>query len=211
METKENKRTEIAAAAQTLFAEYGFKSVSIDQIAQHAHIGKGTFYLYYKSKEDVLEDLLKAHLLQLHRMARGIEVKGLPFLDEIHQIVYSALMYRVNQKLLYKLSLEARELQTPSAIRAGQWADRELEKYLTRRLEQAMDEGILRPMNAQILAFLIQRVYRALAFEWEEEHEKLDERQIAEGVIAFLREGLLLEKGKLSADFGDQVNNDFKE
>lgn len=197
METKENKRVEIAAAAQTLFAEYGYRSVSIEQIAQHAHIGKGTFYLYYKSKEDVLEELLREHLLQLHRMAKSIEAKGLPFLDEIHQIVYSALMYRVNQKLLYKLSLEARELQTPSAIRAGKWADRELEKYLQRRLERAMEEGILRPMNAQILAFLIQQVYRALAFQWEEEHEKLDEDQIAQGVTAFLKEGLLLEKGKL--------------
>lgn len=211
METKENKRGEIAAAAQILFAEYGFKSVSIEQIAQHAHIGKGTFYLYYKSKEDVLEDLLREHLLQLHRMAKGIEAQGLPFLDEIHQIVYSVLMYRVNQKLLYKLSLEARELQTPSAIRAGQWADRELENYLTKRLEEAMDEGILRPMNAQVLAFLIQRVYRALAFEWEESHEKLDERQITEGITTFLREGLLLEKGKQGAHPDHQTTNHFQE
>ena len=196
MESKESKRVEIADAARALFAEYGYKSVSIEEIAQRARIGKGTFYLYYKSKDEVLDDLLTEHLRALQRMAEGIEARGLPFLEEIHEVVTSVLQYRTSQMLLYKLAREARELQTPSAVRAGRRVDLELEHYLQRRLEKAMAQGILRPMNAELLAFLILRVYRGLAFEWEEEHEKLNEAQVASGVIAFLRDGLLEDGAK---------------
>jgi AcrR family transcriptional regulator len=47
------------AAAQRLFLELGFARTTIENITSAAQVAKGTFYLYFKSKEDVraaLED-----------------------------------------------------------------------------------------------------------------------------------------------------------
>jgi len=44
-------------AAQQLFIENGVGATTIDQIAAGARIAKGTFYLYFTSKEDVLAAL----------------------------------------------------------------------------------------------------------------------------------------------------------
>lgn len=49
-----DKRTTIIKTAIQLFAEKGFHSTSIQEIADAAGIAKGSMYLYFKSKDDLL-------------------------------------------------------------------------------------------------------------------------------------------------------------
>ena len=53
----EARRTDIMSAAETLFIEQGVASTRIEDIATAANIGKGTLYLYFRSKEDLLAGL----------------------------------------------------------------------------------------------------------------------------------------------------------
>jgi AcrR family transcriptional regulator len=53
----EERRDDLMNAAQQLFIENGVAATTIDQIAAGARIAKGTFYLYFSSKEDVLAAL----------------------------------------------------------------------------------------------------------------------------------------------------------
>jgi len=50
----EIRREELMDAAQRLFLEKGFDETSVDEIVRAAHVAKGTFYWYFKSKDDVL-------------------------------------------------------------------------------------------------------------------------------------------------------------
>ncbi len=49
----EERLADLITAAQHLFLEQGFGPTSIEQITTAAQVAKGTFYLYFKSKEDV--------------------------------------------------------------------------------------------------------------------------------------------------------------
>lgn len=51
---KEEKRCDIALAAIALFCEKGIQQTSIDQIAKSAGVAKGTIYLYFKNKEEIV-------------------------------------------------------------------------------------------------------------------------------------------------------------
>ena len=53
------RRSEIMAAADELFKIHGYNNTTIDAIIQKAGIAKGTFYYYFKSKEDILDVLVK--------------------------------------------------------------------------------------------------------------------------------------------------------
>jgi AcrR family transcriptional regulator len=57
----------ILRAAEAEFGERGYHDGSIVGITQRAGIGQGTFYLYYKSKEDVLRSLVLYTSRQLRR------------------------------------------------------------------------------------------------------------------------------------------------
>jgi AcrR family transcriptional regulator len=47
-------RRAIMEAARTRFLHYGYKKTTIDEIATDAGVGKGTVYLYFGSKEDIM-------------------------------------------------------------------------------------------------------------------------------------------------------------
>ncbi|MFC7340281.1 TetR family transcriptional regulator [Saccharopolyspora griseoalba] len=47
-------RSALAVAALDLFAEQGFESTTVDQIADAAGVGRRTFFRYFRAKEDVV-------------------------------------------------------------------------------------------------------------------------------------------------------------
>lgn len=63
--TSSDRAGEIVASAARLFREKGVRAVSIDEIVQGAGIAKGTFYLYFKTKDDLLEKLAEAVVQQM--------------------------------------------------------------------------------------------------------------------------------------------------
>lgn len=55
---KNEKRRRIEEAALRLFAKEDFNRISIDQIVQDAHVAKGTFYLYFHDKVQLINHLI---------------------------------------------------------------------------------------------------------------------------------------------------------
>jgi len=53
-----NKRIKILKAALYLFSWKGYHRTRIREIAEHAGVGKGTIYEYFKSKEDLFTSLI---------------------------------------------------------------------------------------------------------------------------------------------------------
>ncbi|MDQ1610553.1 MAG: hypothetical protein QOG00_484 [Pyrinomonadaceae bacterium] len=51
--TREETREAILDATDHLLARYGYRKMTVDDIAQEAGIGKGTIYLHFASKEEV--------------------------------------------------------------------------------------------------------------------------------------------------------------
>jgi AcrR family transcriptional regulator len=62
---KEQKRRTIALSCRELFVSKNMSSVTISEIAKVAGVGKGTLYEYFKSKEEIIFELVDI-LLQEH-------------------------------------------------------------------------------------------------------------------------------------------------
>ncbi|WP_033294877.1 TetR/AcrR family transcriptional regulator [Amycolatopsis jejuensis] len=65
LEHSSPKAARILAAAGELLVTRGSTGVTIAEVARRAHIGKGTVYLYWKTKEDLLLELLCRDFLDL--------------------------------------------------------------------------------------------------------------------------------------------------
>ena len=61
-------------AALELFVTYGYQGTTISQIAKKASVSKGLLYNYFKSKEELLHEIIRAHL----QHGRGVERLRLP-------------------------------------------------------------------------------------------------------------------------------------
>ena len=58
-ENKKIKEETLLSSAFNLFTNKGFKETSIQDIAENAGVGKGTFYLYFKDKYDIQNKLIE--------------------------------------------------------------------------------------------------------------------------------------------------------
>ncbi|MGD6741758.1 TetR/AcrR family transcriptional regulator [Streptomyces sp. BH106] len=64
----------ILATARELLLAWGYKRVTVGEIARHARIGKGTVYLHWKTKEVLFAELLRREFLTITaRIAERIE------------------------------------------------------------------------------------------------------------------------------------------
>jgi AcrR family transcriptional regulator len=66
------RRGEIVSAAMELFNLKGYDKATINEIIRKAGIAKGTFYYYFKSKEEVLDAIVKGYISATIRTASEI-------------------------------------------------------------------------------------------------------------------------------------------
>ena len=57
-----DKREQILSAALELFSQNGFADTRLDDVAKRADVAKGTIYLYFKDKETLFQELLRAEI-----------------------------------------------------------------------------------------------------------------------------------------------------
>jgi len=69
---KDARPQELLDAALDLFVEKGFAATRAEEVAQRAGVSKGTLYLYYPSKEELLKAVIREHLST--RIAAGAAI-----------------------------------------------------------------------------------------------------------------------------------------
>ncbi len=57
-DVSEERKAQIVNAATTVFARQGFSDARMEDIAREAGLSKGTLYLYFKSKDDIIAAIL---------------------------------------------------------------------------------------------------------------------------------------------------------
>lgn len=61
MPNSPEKKKVIIDSAAILFHRYGYSKTSLEDIAKHASLGKGTIYYYFNSKEDIFIEVVIRH------------------------------------------------------------------------------------------------------------------------------------------------------
>lgn len=70
--TPEIRRLEIIQTAQRLFSRNGYAGTSVEAIIGAMGVAKGTFYYYFKSKEEVLKAIVEHQLEEIVKMAQQV-------------------------------------------------------------------------------------------------------------------------------------------
>lgn len=184
------KDKQIILAAKELFTKYGFKKVSMDEIASEAKVTKKTVYSYFQSKEELLKYCIKEELSYMKELIDSIESKDLKFADAVHQVIYSLLKYKKSSEFLKMLFKEAELIKNENLRENLKIIDKEIQNYIKHELECAIQKGEIEVENVEIASFLIYKMYIALMVDWSESYKQLDEKEVADNILNFLMNGL---------------------
>jgi AcrR family transcriptional regulator len=104
------KRLRIVKAAAEVFLQHGYRKASVDAIAQRAGLAKGTVYLYFKSKADLLVFALGAEKRQYVEALRPIFSPEVDPEQRIAEYLRQALPLLLRMPLTCKLLRGDREV-----------------------------------------------------------------------------------------------------
>lgn len=189
----EKTRQDIARAARELFAVYGFKKVSMDEIAAKANISKKTIYNHFDSKGSLIEYLLEQEIRKIGQEVDKIDQKTIPVAKKIHEIMMIIIKYRRNSKLLKTFNDEGTGAKSDIIAELVKKFDQSLQKSIEKRLQAAIDAKKIHPCDTDIVAFAICRIYLALMLEWD---KKVDEQKVIANLEQLLTQGLIRKESK---------------
>lgn len=82
-EETRNRIDQIADAAMRMFARYGYKRSSMDDIAREAGLAKATLYLHFKGKDDVFRAMLGLLARRVEARCRDVLAMEAPFAERL--------------------------------------------------------------------------------------------------------------------------------
>ncbi|QQK74855.1 TetR/AcrR family transcriptional regulator [Salicibibacter cibarius] len=165
----EERRNEILDVAETLFTTKGYANTTINDILQMVGIAKGTFYYYFRSKEDVMDAVVIRFIDSGTEAAKMIAANAnLEAPEKIFQIIMAQNPNASREKrMLEELhDVHNAEMHQKSLVETI----RRLTPVLTDVVEQGIAEGsFTTPYPKEMVEFLLvaQLVFDDGIFEWQ--------------------------------------------
>ncbi len=191
---KTERKQSILSSAEKLFAEKGFFSTSIADIIQDANIARGTFYIYFDSKNAIFDELIEDFIQSIDQSIYRINISD-PSRDPFIQLKDNILRVA---NLLYNRSHLTKIILT-YATGINHDLDQKINdfyKKIINLINSAIKLGIqmeiIRPCQSEIIALCILGCIKEVAhslFTHENPSDKLNE--IVDELINFSLRGLL--------------------
>ena len=102
---KEKKRERILKKSWELFKKNGYEETKIERITKEVGISKGSFYTYFKTKEDVLFSILEKIEIEIENSINDIDTS-----EEPSKVLYNLLEKRVELFLGYVQNMKLENL-----------------------------------------------------------------------------------------------------
>lgn len=165
MTGKNERYQEILAAARNVFAEKGFDDTKVSEIAQMAGVAKGTFYIYFPSKLDLVLALVREMQGKiLSEAEKVINLKGNHF-EKLIEVIKTAFNVMKSYHDVFPM------FNAVSAFKTDQWkVEKEIRRpyyhFLKKLIENGQKSGEFNShLNAEMTAILIVGMVEHVAHE----------------------------------------------
>ncbi len=115
---REDIKDLILDAAERLLVRYGFKKMTMDDLAQEVGIAKGTIYLHYSSKEDIalsrVDRVIDRLFEELRKIARSKETPS----SRLQAMLVTRVLFRFDSVQHYAESIDEQLATIRPALQA---------------------------------------------------------------------------------------------
>jgi len=180
-------------SAKMLFSQKGYYATSVEDIVESAGFSKGTFYFYFKSKEELFKSLVEEMHLNIVKRLENFLERDLPLEDALIEYakVFLEDIYQnrhIAQIFLFQLVGTNEEFRKLYYTKVSHF--REL---LTKMVDRAIQRGEINYKNAENIINLYAGFLRMLVLEYvfrEKEPDLEKIKSLAQEGVKVLFRGL---------------------
>lgn len=188
------RKSQIVSAAVEVFTEKGFDEARMDDIALKTGLSKGTLYLYFKNKDDlimaILDRIFQQEFSKLERLNR-VELSAVEAIREFTQLMASEVnaLLRLIPIFYQFLALAFRSRYVQSALQ--RYLNRYI-NFLIPIIQRGIDSGEFRAVDPDEVAVAMGAIIEGTILLWVYDRNAIDpERHIQSG-IQLLLEGIMV-------------------
>ena len=161
---REFRVREILDATCRVVSQHGFQGATVNRVAEEAKIAKGTIYLYFRKKEELLKAAVEQGMENFTNQVQAeVEEVSAP-LEKIVRLVEAVLKLSDTNRDFFKMLLLERNLlaASPGHPEASHMLDLYLDyiRFIEDTIREAVDAGVLRPHNTEASAFVLSESMR---------------------------------------------------
>ena len=158
----ERTRGRLIEAAEDVFAELGYHDASIVKITEAAGVGQGTFYLYFSSKKEIFDELVRDLNRRVRHAMKEASAQGETRLDA--ELLGFAAYFRFTSEhtALYRIIRQA-EFVSPEMLHYHY--DRLSEGYVE-ALQEASAQGEAGAIDPEVTAWALMGMGELIGMRW---------------------------------------------
>lgn len=173
------KKNDLVKAAYDLFATDGINNTAISDIAKKAGVGKGTFYLYFKDKYDILDQIILKKSTELLEEAL-FSAKSFEFKDSADALIFVTdyiLEYFKRNKVLLRILHKNLSVSLYKRVLKDEKNYQELTQVLELYAAKMHEDYGYSYQESMRLLFIILEMVSSIAYSTiiENEPESIDE------------------------------------
>ena len=180
-----DKETRILDTAADFFTRQPFHKVLLSDVARVAAVGKGTLYLYFKSKDDLYFAVLFREFSTLvDRLQQSMSVEGVPADEQMSGLV------RILAEHLFRKAINMELLGYVMTCPAtDEWLEKKVEMWqlIEDTVRRGVDQGIFEDDNPRLTAMYIPGLIRSVCLF---KPEGMDAETICEHACNFVLQGI---------------------
>jgi len=196
-EEKNSKEIRILDAAQGLFSRFGLKKTSIEEIARTAGLGKGTIYLYFRSKEEIFEGVCKRFSQALTEKLREEVSLVSGHSEKLQKYILTRLHFTFDVIKSNGLTLEIFDEATctPSMVRVRDQFGSQQIAFLKQIIDEGVAAGEFATSDSEVSSMAIFVAMDCLAKPWIFQGRELDLEDKVQALIELYLKGLMKRMG----------------
>ena len=155
---KEFRVREILEAARRVMARYGMQGTTVDRVAEEAKVAKGTIYLYFQSKDELVHAAVLEGLREMVAETVRSDYPSMPPLDRIRNLIRAQYRIQASNQDFLKTLIIGNSLDIEVESQAGRDFMRVYAGHLdfvASVLQDAIDRGAIRPIDSHFAAFML--------------------------------------------------------
>lgn len=165
-------RQDILDAATRVFAEKGFFSATLDEVAQEAEFSKGTLYLYFSSKDDLLYNVISSKTSHLTKIFHDILVMKSSFKEELRKLLKKLAEMAFAEKDFFSIFIshhaEFFKPLSPDKAKEICAVHADFDKVMVSRIEKAIEDGEMRDITPYATNGIIRAASQNMMFtRWD--------------------------------------------
>ena len=155
-------RRRLLDAAEMVFGDVGYPDASIVKITEAAGVAQGTFYLYFSSKKEIFDELVRDLNSRVRHAMKEASSKGTTRVEA--EVLGFAAYFRFTSehKALYRIIRQA-EFVSPEMLRYHY--DRLSRGYID-GLREASKSGEIAELDAEVAAYALMGMGELIGLRW---------------------------------------------